>query len=69
MPVVHPRTALITGASSGLGTARGWKGAVGARREGRLAEAVQKVRTQGTAEVHAAVLNVTDDATRGRGRT
>src|SRR5215470_7374979 len=69
MPDVHPRTALITGASSGLGAAialemaaQGWKIAIGARREDRLAETAERVRAQGAAEVYAGVLDVTDDA-------
>jgi NADP-dependent 3-hydroxy acid dehydrogenase YdfG len=69
MPDVHPRTALITGASSGLGAAiavematRGWKIAIGARREDRLAETAEKVRGQGAAQVYAGALDVTDDA-------
>jgi len=63
------RTALITGASSGLGAAialematRGWKLAIGARREARLADTAEKSRAQGAAEVYAGVLDVTDDA-------
>ena len=63
------RTALITGASSGLGAAialemaaQGWKIAIGARREDRLAETAENVRSQGAAEVYAGVLDVTDDA-------
>jgi NADP-dependent 3-hydroxy acid dehydrogenase YdfG len=62
------RTALVTGASSGLGVAialemaaRGWKIAIGARREDRLAETAEKVRAQGAAEVYAGALDVTDD--------
>jgi NADP-dependent 3-hydroxy acid dehydrogenase YdfG len=45
---VTPRTALITGASSGIGAAialvmagRGWKLAIGARRAERLAETAE----------------------------
>jgi len=63
------RTALITGASSGLGAAialemagRGWKVAIGARRPDRLAETAEQVRAQGAAQVYAGDLDVTDDA-------
>ena len=63
------RTALITGASSGIGAAialematRGWKLAIGARRADRLAETAEKARAQGAAEVYAGDLDVTDDA-------
>jgi NADP-dependent 3-hydroxy acid dehydrogenase YdfG len=63
------RTALVTGASAGLGAAialamaaRGWKIAIGARREDRLAETAAKAREQGAAEVYAGALDVTDDA-------
>lgn len=63
------RTALITGASSGLGAAialemaaLGWKIAIGARRADRLAETAEKARAQGASEVHASALDVTDDA-------
>src|SRR5262249_20726537 len=54
-PPVTPesRTALITGASSGLGAAialeraaRGWKVAIGARRADRLAETAEQARAQ-----------------------
>lgn len=69
MPVVPPRTALITGASSGLGAAialemasRGWKLAIGARRVDRLVETADKARAQGAAAVYAHELDVTDDA-------
>jgi NADP-dependent 3-hydroxy acid dehydrogenase YdfG len=69
MPDVPPRTALITGASSGLGAAialemaaQGWKITIGARREDRLAETAEKARTRGAAGVYAGVLDVTDDA-------
>src|SRR5262249_35671136 len=62
-------TALITGASSGLGAAialematRGWKLAIGARRLDRLTEMAEQARAQGAAQVHAAELDVTDDA-------
>lgn len=64
-----PRTALVTGASSGLGAAmaiemaaRGWKIAVGARRKDRLAETAAKARAAGAGAVYAGVLDVTDDA-------
>jgi NADP-dependent 3-hydroxy acid dehydrogenase YdfG len=63
------RTALITGASSGIGAAialemasRGWKLAIGARRSDRLAETAEKARGQGAADVYAGELDVTDDA-------
>ena len=63
------RTALITGASSGLGAAialemaaRGWKLAIGARRADRLSETAAKIRAQGAAEVYAGDLDVADDA-------
>jgi NADP-dependent 3-hydroxy acid dehydrogenase YdfG len=65
----EPRTALITGASSGLGAAmalemaaRGWKLAIGARRADRLAETAEKARAQGAAKVYAGDLDVADDA-------
>jgi NADP-dependent 3-hydroxy acid dehydrogenase YdfG len=65
----EPRTALITGASSGLGAAmavamaaEGWKIAIGARREDRLAEVAEQARSQGAAAVYAGPLDVTDDA-------
>jgi len=65
----HPRTALITGASAGLGAAvalemaaRGWKLAIGARRPDRLAETAEKARAQGAPAVYAGELDVTDDA-------
>lgn len=64
-----PRTALITGASSGLGAAialemaaLGWRLAIGARRADRLEETAEKARAQGAAEVHAGALDVTDEA-------
>lgn len=63
------RTAVITGASAGLGRAmalemavRGWKIAIGARREDRLAETAKEARTRGAAEVYVGALDVTDDA-------
>jgi NADP-dependent 3-hydroxy acid dehydrogenase YdfG len=63
------RTALITGASAGIGgaialemAAQGWKVALGARRVDRLAEMAEKAREQGAAEVYAGELDVTDDA-------
>lgn len=65
----RPRTALVTGASSGLGAALalemaglGWKVAIGARREDRLAETAQQARERGAAAVYAGVLDVTQDA-------
>jgi NADP-dependent 3-hydroxy acid dehydrogenase YdfG len=68
MPI-EPRTALVTGASSGLGAAMalemaglGWKLAIGARRTDRLNETAEKARAQGAAEVYAGALDVTDDA-------
>ena len=67
--ITESRTALITGASSGLGAAialemasRGWKLAIGARRADRLAETAEKVRAQGAAAVYAGDLDVADDA-------
>jgi NADP-dependent 3-hydroxy acid dehydrogenase YdfG len=69
----HPRTALITGASSGIGAAvalemaaQGWKIAIGARRTDRLAETAEKARAQGAPTVFAADLDVTDDASVAR---
>jgi len=62
------RTAVITGASSGIGVAIaiamasvGWKVGVGARRVDRLAETAEKVRAAGAAAVYAGTLDVTDD--------
>jgi NADP-dependent 3-hydroxy acid dehydrogenase YdfG len=69
MSAVHPRTALVTGASAGLGAAialematRGWRLAIGARRVERLAETAEKARAQGAAAVYLGELDVTDDA-------
>ena len=63
------RTALVTGASSGIGAAialemaaLGWKIAIGARRTDRLAETARKARAEGAAQVYAGDLDVTDDA-------
>ncbi len=71
--VTESRTALITGASSGIGAAialematRGWKLAIGARRTDRLAETAEKARAQGAAEVYAGGLDVTDDGSVAR---
>jgi NADP-dependent 3-hydroxy acid dehydrogenase YdfG len=65
----EPRTALITGASSGIGAAialemaaLGWKISIGARRADRLAQTAEKARAEGAAAVHAGALDVTDDA-------
>jgi NADP-dependent 3-hydroxy acid dehydrogenase YdfG len=62
------RTAVVTGASSGLGAAiasgmaaHGWKVAIGARREDRLAQTAEQARARGAAEVYAGPLDVTDD--------
>lgn len=61
------RTALVTGASSGLGAAMalemaalGWKIAIGARRADRLAETAEKARAAGAQKVYAGPLDVTD---------
>jgi NADP-dependent 3-hydroxy acid dehydrogenase YdfG len=69
MADARSRTALITGASAGLGAAialemaaRGWKISIGARREYRLAETAEGARARGAAAVYAGVLDVTDDA-------
>jgi NADP-dependent 3-hydroxy acid dehydrogenase YdfG len=69
MDAVHPRTALVTGASSGLGAAialemaaQGWKIAIGARREDRLTQTAEEVRARGATGVYAGALDVTDDA-------
>jgi NADP-dependent 3-hydroxy acid dehydrogenase YdfG len=63
------RTAVVTGASSGLGVAialemasLGWKVAIGARRVERLADTAEKARERGAEDVHAGALDVTDDA-------
>lgn len=63
------RTALITGASAGIGAAiaiemasQGWKLAIGARRAGRLAETAERARAQGAAAVYVGELDVSDDA-------
>lgn len=65
----EPRTALVTGASSGIGAAialemagLGWRIAIGARRTDRLAETAEKARAGGAADVHAGELDVTDEA-------
>ncbi len=69
MSDVASRTALITGASSGLGAAialemagLGWKIAIGARREARLAETAELAGARGAAKIYAGPLDVTDDA-------
>jgi NADP-dependent 3-hydroxy acid dehydrogenase YdfG len=67
------RTALVTGASSGLGAAialamasLGWKIAIGARRADRLATTAEQVRARGAANVFAGDLDVADDASVAR---
>lgn len=64
----EPRTAVVTGASSGLGAALatemaalGWRVAIGARRVERLADTAEKAREAGAADVFAGALDVTDD--------
>lgn len=64
----EPRTAMVTGASSGIGRAiatemgrLGWRVAVGARRADRLAETAAAVGDAG-GTVFSHVLDVTDDA-------
>lgn len=68
MSVAPSRTALITGASAGLGAAialeaaaQGWKIAIGARRADRLAEIAEQAKARGASAVYAGVLDVTDD--------
>jgi len=62
------RTAIITGASSGLGAAialemaaLGWQIAIGARRVDRLSQTAEQVRAQGAAAVYAGPLDVADE--------
>src|SRR5262245_17574089 len=65
---MEPRTALVTGASSGIGVAiarelakRGARVAIGARRRGRLEEVAAELRALG-GEVFAHALDVADAA-------
>jgi NADP-dependent 3-hydroxy acid dehydrogenase YdfG len=62
------RTAIITGASAGFGSAialemasLGWKVAIGARRADRLAQVAEQARARGAAAVYAGSLDVSDD--------
>lgn len=64
----RPRTAVVTGASAGIGRAvavelgrLGWRVAIGARRVDRLAETADEVRAAG-GEAFAHELDVTDEA-------
>jgi NAD(P)-dependent dehydrogenase (short-subunit alcohol dehydrogenase family) len=61
-----PRTAIVTGASSGIGAAAafelaslGWRVALGARREDRLQDVVKRIEDAG-GRAHAHGLDVTD---------
>lgn len=63
------RTALVTGASRGIGTAiarrlaeEGCALTVSARKEPGLVEAAQRLRAETNAEVHAVVANMADEA-------
>lgn len=63
------RTAVVTGASSGLGAAvalamaaLGWRLAIGARRTERLEQTAEQARALGAAAVYAGALDVTDHA-------